>query len=127
VTTHPVVQDDVQPRALDEAAAIEPAAFFEWVRTVHPIANNPRGDCARVARYCREHGRSETEARAFELYRQVHAMLTAPPVWQVVEDVAVHLTTVGSGRLTPRYLKLFRAAALEADQLADQFGPLAGV
>jgi hypothetical protein len=54
-------------------------------------------DLERVARYCRQDGRSARyqRQRAKKLFSQVHGAITAPAIWSIVRDVAERLAQRG--------------------------------
>lgn len=117
-----MIAEDIYTRAATTPLVLamrpEPRRFFAWVKNSNPL--KPFNDTARVARYCRSGGKRHTEARAFQLYRQVHAMLVEPHRWRMVENLAVEIEH-RHGRMTRQALEAFR----NQDPAIDQFGPLA--
>jgi hypothetical protein len=106
---------------LSAAARRDPGEFFQWAQEHHAIATNPTGDVARVARYCRaaNQGPLVTEARAMELFGQVHAVVTNRLVFGCIQDLGRELAA--RSRMTRRELEPYRQRILEG----DAFGPLA--
>src|SRR5262249_1871511 len=71
---------------LSRGAALlrHPGQFFAWAKAVQPaVASGLQSDLASVARYSRasNQGKVATEARAYKLFRRVHAVVTNEYVW----------------------------------------------
>ncbi|HEY2882014.1 MAG TPA: hypothetical protein VGJ15_06260 [Pirellulales bacterium] len=114
-----------QKMRLAEAAAMPPAEFFQWLRLAHPLERTV--DTRRVAMFCRQFSKTprETEAKAHQLFIEVHSAITDPHVWPTIENLAVELAsrraTRGFRRMSSKHLEPFRRQI----ENAFNFGPLA--